>query len=215
MDKITIMKNWLLSRIGNPYLMGGTGQFCTPSYRKARMAQYPSSAEKIRKNCPRTNDERANSCVGCQYYDEVAKTGKRAYDCAQLTRWAMDSIGISLVSGATSQWKKTAWFQTGEMDCLPKDKLCLVFRQDKPGTMGHTGVYMGDGTVVHARGHDDGVVRQTLKEYDRWTHWGIPEGLYSDNEQEQAESISAAMLQLEQAVETLKRCLKEEMHGAG
>lgn len=179
MDKIEALRAWLLSRVGNPYLMGGTGQFCTVAYRKARAAQYPGSAAKITKNCQRMNGT-ATTCKGCRWYDESAGTGKRAYDCAQLTRWAMDSIGIALVSGATSQWNKTAWAEKGEISEMPGDKLCLVFRRDEDGKMGHVGVSLGDGTVVHAKGHDWGVVRDTLASYGRWTHFGIPEGLYDD-----------------------------------
>ena len=96
MNKVDSARAWLLSRVGNPYLMGGTGQFCTVAYRKARAAQYPGSAAKIKANCPRMRGA-ANHCKGCRYYDETAGTGKRAYDCAQLTRWCMDAIGIKLV----------------------------------------------------------------------------------------------------------------------
>lgn len=179
MDKIEAVRSWLLSRVGNPYLMGGTGQFCTVAYRKARAAQYPGSAAKITKNCQRMNGT-ATTCKGCRWYDESAGTGKRAYDCAQLTRWAMDSIGIALVSGATSQWNKTKWATKGEIADMPRDKICLVFRRDEPTVMGHVGIYLGDGTAVHAKGHDYGVVRDTLESYGRWTHFGIPEGLYDD-----------------------------------
>lgn len=215
MDKITTVKNWLLSRIGNPYLMGGTGQPCTVKYREARAAQYPGSAAKIKANCPRMMG-RADSCKGCKYFDDSTGQGKRAYDCAQLTRWAMDAIGISLVSGATSQWKKTVWAQKGTIDTLPADALCLIFRQDTPGKMGHTGVHLGDGTVVHAKGHDRGVVRESLQENACWTHWGIPEGLYaSSEEKEEFSLLSDAIAQLEQAAAAIRRFLEEASHAAG
>jgi uncharacterized protein YgiM (DUF1202 family) len=179
MDKIATVKNWLLSRVGNPYLMGGTGQPCTVDYRKARSAQYPEYAGKIKANCPRMQGT-ANTCKGCQYYDESTGTGKRAYDCAQLVRWAMNEIGIKMVSGATSQWRGTKWAVLGEMDTLPADKMVILFRKDDNGKMGHTGVALGDGSCVHAKGHDYGVVREGIAAYGRWTHWAIPEGLYSD-----------------------------------
>ena len=176
MDKIKSVKEWLLARVGNPYLMGGTGQFCTVPYRQARAAQYPSSAAKIKNNCPRMRGS-ATTCKGCKYYDESTGTGKRAYDCAQLTRWAMDHIGISLVSGATSQWRKTKWESLGEIATIPRDRFCLVFRDDGNNVMGHVGAYMGDGSVIHAKGHDYGVVREGLDAYGRFTHWAIPAGL--------------------------------------
>ena len=175
MDKAEKAREWALSRVGCPYIMGGTGQFCTVAYRKARAAQYPGSAAKIKANCPRMQGS-ATSCRGCRWYDDTAVTGKRAYDCAQLTRWCMDAVGIKLVSGATSQWTRTAWAERGEIDSLPGEKLCLVFRQDAPGKMGHVGLYLGDGTVVHAKGHVWGVVRERLAGA-RFTHWGIPQGM--------------------------------------
>ena len=179
MDKIETVKNWLLSRVGNPYLMGGTGQPCTVSYRKARAAQYPGSAAKIKANCPWMMGK-ANTCKGCRYFDDSTGQGKRAYDCAQLTRWAMDTIGIKMVSGATSQWQKTPWAALGEMDSLPEGKMVILYRQDSKNVMGHTGVSLGDGSCVHAKGHDYGVVREGIAAYGRWTHWGIPIGLYEE-----------------------------------
>ena len=53
MDKPEIVKAWCESRVGCPYIYGGTGQPCTVEYRKARAAQYPDKAEKIKRNCPR------------------------------------------------------------------------------------------------------------------------------------------------------------------
>lgn len=228
MNKVDSARAWLLSRVGNPYLMGGTGQFCTVAYRKARAAQYPGSAAKIKANCPRMRGA-ANRCMGCRYYDETAGTGKRAYDCAQLTRWCMDAIGIKLVSGATSQWNKTAWAEKGEISGMPREKMCLVFRQDSAKVMGHVGVYLGDGTVVHAKGHDYGVVREGLEEYGRFTHYGVPMGLYETQEEgktdaqggDAAQTLAISREKLEALRETLAtactrldRWLKEARNGA-
>lgn len=174
--KSDIVKTWALSRVGNPYVMGATGQPCTPAYRRARAVQYPGSAEKIERYCQRLNGS-SSSCTGCAWYDPETGNGKRAYDCAQLTRYAMQSVGISMVSGATSQWKKTAWSRQGEINDLPRDRVCLLYRQDDEKTMGHSGIYLGDGTVIHAKSHAEGVVRETLGMGNRFTHFGIPVGL--------------------------------------
>lgn len=171
----------------------------------------------------------ANRCKGCRYYDETAGTGKRAYDCAQLTRWCMDAIGIKLVSGATSQWNKTAWAEKGAIASMPREKMCLVFRQDGAKVMGHVGVYLGDGTVVHAKGHDYGVVREGLEEYGRFTHYGVPMGLYEAQEEgktdaqggDAAQTLAISREKLEALRETLAtactrldRWLKEARNGA-
>ena len=41
--------------------------------------------------------------------------------------------------------------------------------------MGHTGVYLGDGTAVDARGHSYGVVHMPISGRS-WTHWAILRG---------------------------------------
>lgn len=181
-------REWALSRVGCPYIYGGTGQFCSVAYREARARQYPASAAKIRANCQRLRGS-ATSCQGCRWWDESIKQGKRAYDCAQLTRWCMNAVGISLPSGANSQWDSADWALRGEISALPRDRLCLLYREDKGGRKGHTGVYLGDGTLVHAKGHDYGVVRDSLG-VPRFTHFGIPRGLYTEAEMK---SIEEAM----------------------
>lgn len=178
MSKAEGAKAWAEQRIGSPYIYGATGKPCTVSYREARAAQYPQYADKIRKNCPRLN-KNVPSCKDCKWCDPETGKGKLAYDCAQLVRWCMEFIGISMVSGANSQWKKTDWEQQGTIDTIPLDKLCLVYRQDDGGNMGHTGIYTGNGYIIHAKGHDYGVVKQALG-VPKFTHWGIPVGLYAE-----------------------------------
>ena len=175
MTKPDIVRAWCLERIGCPYIYGGTGQPCTVEYRKARAAQYPDKAEKIKRNCPRMMG-RATTCTDCRWCDPETGVGKLAYDCAQLSRGAMAAVGISLVSGANSQWERTQSEERGEIDSMPLDKVCLVFRRDGDH-MGHVGIYMGDGSVTHAKGHDWGVVNQPLEDVN-FTHWLIPLGLY-------------------------------------
>lgn len=176
MTKPEMVKNAALQRVGDPYVYGGTGKTCTPAYRRARMAQYPEYADKIRANCPRLKGS-AVSCVNCKWADPETGTGKECYDCAQLALACMAAAGIPLVSGANPQWLKTNFSEKGEISALPKEKVCLVFRRDSDGRMHHVGVYMGDGTVVHAKGHAYGVVHTALED-DRWTHYGVPAGLY-------------------------------------
>ena len=178
MDKAQLVRNAAVERIGCPYVMGGTGKVCSPSYREARAAQYPNYAEQIRNNCPRLSGS-ASSCSACKWADPETGKGKLCYDCAQLALACMAAAGIPLVSGANSQWKKTRFSESGEIIGLPRDKVCLVFRKDSDGKMHHVGVYMGDGSVIHARGHAYGVVQQQLEDVT-FTHYGVPSGLYDN-----------------------------------
>lgn len=180
MNKPEIVKAWCEQRVGCPYIYGGTGKPCTPEYREARMKQYPAYAEKIKRNCPRLSGA-ATTCRDCRWCDPETGVGKQAYDCAQLAKYAMEAAGIPMVSGANSQWERTDWQERGAISDLPFalwENVFLVFRWDADkGKMGHVGVYQGDGTVIHAKGHDVGVVRQRLQDTN-FTHYGIPKGLY-------------------------------------
>ena len=178
MTKPDAVRDAAIQRIGCPYVYGGTGKVCTPAYREARMSQYPDYADKIRKNCPRLKGS-ASTCENCRWCDPETGKGKLCYDCAQLALACMQAAGIPLVSGANSQWLKTQFVQKGEIKDLPRDKVCLVFRRDSDGKMHHVGVYCGDGTVIHAKGHDYGVVQQDIDDV-KFTHYGVPVGLYDN-----------------------------------
>lgn len=169
MTKNQMIADFALGAVGCAYVYGATGQPCTPAYRKARAEQYPAYAAQIRSNCPELKSG-SGSCEGCKYQ------GRKAYDCAQLTRYAAKAAGLTLPSGASSQWNKGDWAEQGKIDTLPTDRVCFVYMERASASpMGHTGVYLGDGTVVDARGHSTGVVRRALKDTG-WTHWAILRG---------------------------------------
>ena len=197
---VETVKSWCIEQTGCPYIYGATGQACTPAYRRARIEQYPQYENNITRNCQILSN-RATSCAGCKWARDGV--GRLAYDCAQLTRFSMKQAGIALVSGANSQWQKTAFVLKGELDDMPRGLLCLIYRDDE-GKKGHTGVYTGDGYVVHAKGHDYGVVREKMGE-SRFTHFGIPAGLYSDAE------LKAAGIDPSGNLPTLRRGSKGEL----
>lgn len=150
------MKEKALSLVGQGYIYGAKGQTCSLAFRQQQAKQYPDQAERI--------------------LDTGAKwDGKPVWDCAQLTRAVAKVGGVSLVSGATSQWTKTDWDARGTIDTIPENELVFVFRQSTTNSakMQHVGVALGDGTCVHARGTAYGVVKQTMNQY-AWTHWARP-----------------------------------------
>lgn len=142
-----------LSLVGQGYIYGAKGQTCSPVFRQQQAEQYPEQADNI-------------LGIGAKW------DGKPVWDCAQLTRVCAKEGGVSLVSGATSQWNKTEWDEYGSIGTLPEGETVFLYRQqnDAATVMRHTGVALGDGTCVHARGTAYGVVRQQLEEYP-WTHW--------------------------------------------
>lgn len=168
MNKNEVIRAYALSQLGSPYIYGATGQPCTPAYRRARQAQYPKYAEQMRRNCPVLTGRQA-TCAGCKYQ------GKLAFDCAQLTRRAAEKAGLSLLSGARSQFLKVNWLIKAKIEGLPFGQVAFLYRVRPDGTVPHTGIALGDGTFIHAKGHGDGVLRESLKAYP-WTHFAVLRG---------------------------------------
>lgn len=160
------VRSYALEQVGAAYVMGATAQKCTPSMRRAlangRSSEY---ADKITGNCPVLSG-RQSSCDGCKY------EGRRAFDCAQLSKYAAKAGGIDLPSGSNSQWTKVDWAVRGEIAGMPTDVVCFVYHV-KDGRMSHVGVYLGDGTVADARGHAYGVLHRDVASYP-WTHYAVP-----------------------------------------
>ena len=155
----TKVLQWLEERIGDGYIYGAKGQTATVDFINQQMDQYPEYVK----------------------YDIVQKwIGRKVWDCATLVRFAMKEVGISMVSGATSQWNKTDWMKKGTIGSLPKDKICCLYRWTG-SVMQHTGVYLGNGYFIDARGSSTGVIKTKLEKYP-WTHGGIPDGLYNEKE---------------------------------
>ena len=144
------------SKIGWGYINGATGWVCTAARVEQQAKQYPAYADLIRK------------------YGLGKWQGKRCVDCAQNTRLAAAAAGLTLPSGATSQWKADVWKRKGTIDSLPEDSEGLfLYRRDKSNAavMAHTGVCLGGGKVSEARGHAYGVMESDLSAYP-WTDWG-------------------------------------------
>ena len=162
------LKEWALSKEGCGYVWGATGYVLTQSRLESLKEQYPDNINE----------------------DVVKKwIGKEVYDCAQFTRYAAKQVGITLVSGASSQWKKTDWEDKGTINTLPVNKVCFLYRESpNANPMQHTGVYLGDGTVMDARGSKSGVLHTDFTSY-AWTHWAMPKGLYDDYEKEPEEVL--------------------------
>ena len=101
--------------------------------------------------------------------------GKLVYDCSGLVMKAFNEVGINIVHHADSAWKGTRWAQKGDIGGYPKNKVCILYKKSG-NTMVHTGVYIGGGQCIHAKGTDYGVVKEGMP--GTWTHYGIPKGLY-------------------------------------
>ena len=109
-----------LALVGCGYIYGATGWICTHARMEQQMRQYPVYAGQIER-------------YGKKWI------GKPCYDCAQLTRDVARRAGVSLPSGATSQWRAAGiWKEKDVIDTLPDEAGIFLFSM-RDGRMTHTG----------------------------------------------------------------------------
>lgn len=151
-----LMAQAALQLPGCGYVWGATGQTCTQKLLTQLAKQYPAQP-KILTVCPKW-------------------IGKRVFDCGTLVRSCMAAGGMAICSGASSQWKGDYWQAKGPIAQMPGDKPCVLYNESPSASpMGHTGIYLGDGWVVDARGSAEGVLKSRL-ESRPWSHYAEPKG---------------------------------------
>ena len=145
---------WARSRVGCGYVYGATGWLCTAERRAQQAVQYPEYAKNILTTAAKWD-------------------GKICYDCAQLVKAGLRQAGITVPSGATSQWKADVWAEKHKIsETGVPDRFCILFRADGE-VMQHVGFHVGGGNTIDARGSAQGVIESTLGHYS-WTHWAVP-----------------------------------------
>lgn len=140
--------------VGGGYCYGASGQVCSQKQREIWAEDNPSARE--------------NLLGVCAKWD-----GKKVWDCSGLFRGAWREL-LKYRSGGATTIFKTWMTETGPISNMPDTPGIAVFRanESNPATKDHTGLYVGGGLVVDARGSSAGVVIGTLASYGRWTHWG-------------------------------------------
>ena len=175
MTKSEIMRDFVLSQLGAPYVFGARGQLCTPAYRNSISASTKAAHPTIVSKCQVLTGKKA-TCDGCPY------KGKRCYDCRGLTYCAAKEAGLRLNgAGCTSQWNDPLnWEKQGPIGEMPHDKVCITMRQDPKNSkvMEHTGLYIGGEEVIEASVN---VRRKSLAAF-KATHYGTLEGQFAEGE---------------------------------
>lgn len=163
---------YALAAVGGGYCYGSSGEICSLSRRQQWAEWNPS--------------QRENLLGVCSKWD-----GKRVWDCSGLFRGAWRALWKYRSGGATTIYN-TWCSEKGHIDAsFVYDNLCaqkgeiaagtmpnvpgvLLFRGDEK-TKQHIGLYLGDGTVVDARGSKQGVLHTKFQDGYTWTHWGLAE----------------------------------------
>lgn len=142
------------AQLGLPYWYGTFGQTATEALYKAKAKQYPS----------RYKRSNYNQGWAHQY-------GARVHDCVGLIKgylWSDTPTSAPKYKAAqdlSADGMIKACKRKGAIKTMPEVVGLLVHYK------GHIGVYIGNGYVIEARGHNYGVVKTKLSDRG-WTSWG-------------------------------------------
>lgn len=167
------------AEIGWSYVFGATGAFCIPSkrsYYANRPSCPPDESNEIRRKCQVLNGSKS-ACQGCKYLPGGEQT--EIHDCWGFVKDIFQIYGINLSGyGCTSGWNADSnWAEKGQINTLPKDKLCCVFWTDSKdkNVKSHIGFSVGNGMMIHCSGE---VKKEKLSA--KCTDWAIPKGMEGD-----------------------------------
>ena len=94
--------------------------------------------------------------------------GKRVADCSGLFVWAFKQLGGSIYHGSNTIWRQYCSAQgTLKAGQFLRPGTAL-FKVDGSGDRYHIGLYVGDDTVIEAKGTQYGVVSSRVGEWDEW-----------------------------------------------
>lgn len=153
------------AQLGLPYWYGTFGNIGTAALYASKKKQYPQYY----------------NWKGTPYDNFTSQYGKRVHDCVGLIKgylWSESATSKPVYNSSqdvSANGMRTKCTEKGDIGTMPDVPGVLVFMN------GHVGVYIGNGYVIEARGHEYGVVKTALKSRP-WKWWGkCPWIEYSDN----------------------------------
>lgn len=158
-------------QLGLPYWYGTYGQTGTAALYASKKKQYPQYY----------------NWVGTPYDNFPSQYEKRVHDCVGLIKgylWSETPTSTPKYDGdqdKSANDMRSVCKEQGDIGTMPDVPGVLVFMN------GHVGVYIGDGYVIEARGHEYGVVKTALKSRP-WKWWGKCPYITYSNETTSAET---------------------------
>lgn len=94
--------------------------------------------------------------------------GKRVADCSGLFSWAFKELGGYMYHGSNTMWNKYCTSKGTLQSGTALHPGTAVFLVNSAGSRHHVGLFIGDDTVIEAKGTAYGVVTSKLSHWDEW-----------------------------------------------
>ena len=105
--------------------------------------------------------------------------GHHVADCSGLAYWAFERLGGYVFHGSNTIWNQYVTRRSSLVNgkradgkpMLPGDPVFLVRNENGKQNRHHIGYYVGNDTVIEAKGTRDGVVTSPLSRWHETAHW--------------------------------------------
>lgn len=94
--------------------------------------------------------------------------GKRVADCSGLFSWSFKELGGYMYHGSNTMWNKYCTSKGTLQGGITIRPGTAVFLVNSAGSRHHVGLFIGDDTVIEAKGTAYGVVTSKLSHWDEW-----------------------------------------------
>lgn len=80
----------------------------------------------------------------------LGEEGPDAFDCSGLVYYSLTQAGYAVGRSTADTYSKNEKWPLAPVDALQPGDLLFFYSTDRPGVIGHVGIYMGDGNMIHA-----------------------------------------------------------------
>ncbi len=94
--------------------------------------------------------------------------GRRVADCSGLFSWAFKELGGYMYHGSNTMWNKYCTSKGTLQSGITIRPGTAVFLVNNAGSRHHVGLFIGNDTVIEAKGTAYGVVTSKLSHWDEW-----------------------------------------------
>lgn len=130
---------------------------------KERKARKEAEAKAAREKKIDKFIKAAQSKIGCEYI--LGDKGPDTFDCSGFVWYCLKQAGVSTTRlNAAGYSKKSSWKEITKLSACQRGDI-LFFKSDNSKSVSHTGIYLGNGTMIDASSGNGKVVKRSLSAY--------------------------------------------------